>query len=286
MKRILKRWRWILALGALIGITLGTWAVWWEPADLQVTRECLAIPWKLKNPLRVAILTDIHTGAPFNGLSKLRAVVKRTNAEQPDVTFILGDLVVHGVVGGSFVSPEDISAELKGLRAPGGVFAVLGNHDVWLDAPRVRRSLENAAIEVVEDRAVKVAIGTESIWIAGVTDYWTQPHDVKAALSAVNDDSPVLVVTHNPDIFPDVPPRVTLTLAGHTHGGQVRLPIFGAPIVPSNYGQRFAAGHVVEDQRHLYIATGIGTSILPVRFRVPPTIPILTLTSDCRSGLH
>ena len=83
-----------------------------------------------------------------------------------------------------------------------------------------------------------------------------------------------------PDIFPDVPARVTLTLAGHTHGGQVRFPLVGAPIVPSRFGQRFAAGHVVEGGRHLFVATGIGTSILPVRFRVPPAVTILTIGSS------
>ncbi len=84
-------------------------------------------------------------------------------------------------------------------------------------------------------------------------------------------------LTHNPDVFPKVPDRVTLTLAGHTHGGQVRLPLIGPPVVPSQFGQRFAAGHVVEGGRHLFVATGVGTSILPVRFRVPPAVTVLTL---------
>lgn len=89
--------------------------------------------------------------------------------------------------------------------------------------------------------------------------------------------SPVILITHNPDIFPDVPPRVSLTLAGHTHGGQVNLPLLGRPIVPSNFGQRYASGHVVEDGRHLFVSDGTGTSIIPARFRVPPAIVILTL---------
>jgi predicted MPP superfamily phosphohydrolase len=87
----------------------------------------------------------------------------------------------------------------------------------------------------------------------------------------------VLLITHNPDLFPEVPDRVMLTLAGHTHGGQVRLPLIGAPIVPSAYGQRFVAGHIVERGRHLFVSTGIGTSDIPVRFGVPPAIFVLTL---------
>jgi predicted MPP superfamily phosphohydrolase len=229
----------------------------------------------------VAIISDLHTGSPFNGLDKLRPIVDRINAARPDATFILGDLVIQDVVGGSFVPPEDIAAELKRLRAPLGVFAVLGNHDVWLDAPRVRNALQGAGIPVLEDRAIKVTAGEQSLWLVGLSDYWTQGHDLKTALNGVNGDSPVILLTHNPDIFPDVPSRVSVTLAGHTHGGQVLLPVVGAPRVPSKFQQRFAAGHIVEDSRHLYVATGIGTSILPVRFRVPPTIPILTITDTC-----
>jgi predicted MPP superfamily phosphohydrolase len=96
----------------------------------------------------------------------------------------------------------------------------------------------------------------------------------------VSDDAPVIVFMHNPDLFPEIPARVTLTLAAHTHGGQVRLPFVGRPIVPSIYGQRYAAGHVVEDGRHLFVTTGLGTSIIPVRFLVPPVVDILELRPE------
>src|SRR5262249_45141714 len=137
--------------------------------------------------------------------------------------------------------------------------------------------LERNAVPVIEDTASRIATAAGPIWIAGVSDMWTERHDLAAALSAVKDDAPVILLTHNPDIFPLVPSRVALTLAGHTHGGQVRLPIVGRPIVPSRFGQRFAAGQIVENGRHLYVATGLGTSILPVRFRVPPAVAVLTL---------
>ena len=95
---------------------------------------------------------------------------------------------------------------------------------------------------------------------------------LSAALAAVPDEAPVLVFTHNPDLFPEIPERVSLTIAGHTHGGQVYLPGIGRPIVPSRYGERFAIGHVVERGRHLFVSSGLGTSILPVRFLVPPEV--------------
>jgi hypothetical protein len=119
--------------------------------------------------------------------------------------------------------------------------------------------------------------GRRRFWIAGVADLWTRPVNIPRALSGVPAEEPVLLLTHNPDVFPDVPARVALTLAGHTHGGQVALPFVGRPILPSRYGQRYAYGLVVEEGRALFVSPGIGTSLLPVRFRVPPEISIVTL---------
>jgi predicted MPP superfamily phosphohydrolase len=115
--------------------------------------------------------------------------------------------------------------------------------------------------------------------LVGIRDFWG-PHDARRALAQVTNGDPVLVLTHNPDVFPEIPPRVSLTLAAHTHGGQVSLPLIGRPIVPSVFGQRYASGHVVEGGRHLFVTTGVGTSIIPVRFRVPPEISIVRLTPD------
>jgi predicted MPP superfamily phosphohydrolase len=176
------------------------------------------------------------------------------------------------------VPPEDIAIELKNLHASVGIFAVLGNHDGWLDHDRVQAALERNRIRVIEETAVKLDTAAGAFWLAGISDVWTGRHDIPAALKSVTDDAaPIILLTHNPDVFPWVPARVGLTLAGHTHGGQVRLPLIGRPVVPSRFGQRFAAGHIVEGGRQMYVATGLGTSILPVRFRVPPAITILAV---------
>ncbi len=167
--------------------------------------------------------------------------------------------------------PERIAQGLGRLRAPLGVFAVFGNHDWWLDEQRVRRSLETAGITVVEDGAVRV----RNFWLVGVSDYWEGAHDVARAMSGVTDSAAVIAFTHNPDIFPSIPSRVCLTLAGHTHGGQVALPVVGRPIVPSKYGERYAIGHIHEQGKQLFVTAGVGTSIIPVRFRVPPEIVFL-----------
>lgn len=268
----------VVACG-LLGLAI--WAFWAEPARLTIAEERITLRRSARGTIRIAILTDLHIGSPFNGIGKLRRAVERTNAARPDLVCVLGDLVIQGVVGGRFVSPEDIAAELRHLRAGAGVFAVLGNHDAWLDHDRVAKALERNGIVVLEESATRLWTPAGPVWLAGISDLWTGAHDIDAALAEVKaGDGPVILMTHHPDVFPTVPDRVALTLAGHTHGGQVRLPLLGRLIVPSKFGERFAAGHVIEGGRHLFVATGMGTSILPVRFRVPPSVTMLTVVFE------
>jgi predicted MPP superfamily phosphohydrolase len=250
-----------------------------EPGRVVMREIPLAIPrWPAAiGPLRIAAIADVHTGAPHVTLAALRAVVARTNAAHPDLVVLLGDYVIHGVVGGRFVPPEPTVAVLRQLRAPFGVFAVLGNHDWWYDGVRVGHAFTDAGIPVLDDEAVSVSTRGGPLWIAGLGDAWTRPASLRRALAAVPAGAPVILLTHNPDVFVSVPDRVLLTLAGHTHGGQVNLPLFGRLIVPSAYGQRFAIGHVREGGRDLFVTPGIGTSIVPVRFRVPPEVSVLTV---------
>jgi hypothetical protein len=264
----------------LTGLVLAVWAFAAEPASLRVREYPLEIPgWPAgRAGMRIALIADLHVGSPFNGPGKLEEVVARTNAAQPDLVLIAGDLVIQDVMGGEFVPPEAIAPVLGRLRAPLGVYAVLGNHDWWLNAQRVSRALTRAGIPVLEDRAVEISRGGPPFWLVGISDYWEGRHDVRGALSQAADGAPVLAFTHNPDLFPEVPARVSLTLAGHTHGGQVYLPLLGRLIVPSRYGARYAIGHVVEGDRHLFVTSGVGMSILPVRFLVPPEISIVRLS--------
>jgi uncharacterized protein len=263
----------------LVIVCLGAWSVLIEPGRLVVTEATLSLPAWPKDvpPLKVALLSDLHTGAPHVGPDKLDRIVALTNAQQPDLVVLLGDYVVHGVIGGRSVAPEVTAERLTALRAPLGVFAVLGNHDWWYDGPRVTEAFRAAGIVVLENESVRIQHGGRALWLAGLGDVMTRGAQPDRAIVPVPSSDPVIVLSHNPDVFPMIPQRVAVTLAGHTHGGQVNLPFLGRPIVPSTYGQRYAAGHIVEDGRHLFVTTGIATSIIPVRFRVPPEIAIVLL---------
>jgi hypothetical protein len=264
----------LLLTAATVVVVLAAWGFWWEPQQLVSHEVRLQLPCWSTGPVRVAVVSDLHIGSPFTNVEKLRLVVDRVNAWHPDMIVLLGDFVVTHMIGSKFVSPETIASELARLDAPLGVFAILGNHDRWLSAPRVASALRSAHIHVIDDTAWRVG----SFWLVGVSDFREGPHDVNGALRNVTDSAPVIVITHNPDVFPLIPNRVCLTLAGHTHGGQVAIPLVGRLIVPSKYGQRYAIGHIRERGRDLFVTSGVGTSLIPVRFRVPPEIVFLEIT--------
>ncbi len=273
----------LLALSVLFiaAAGLAAWAFWIEPSRLVTER--VTLDWKPEagRGLRIALMSDLHVGSPHMDLERLADVVETVNRESPDLILLAGDyLVGHPVTdpaGKTVVPPESIASELGKLRARLGVIAVLGNHDWWYSGATVRQALEAHGITVLENQAAPYHTGAGTLWIAGLGELWLRMSDVKAALREVAEGEPVILLTHNPDIFPSVPAGVNLVLAGHTHGGQVKLPLLGAPVVPSQYGQRYAAGYIQENGRRMFVTTGVGTSILPVRFRVPPEIVILTL---------
>jgi uncharacterized protein len=265
--------------GALVVLAAAVWGFVVEPNRLVMHEVRLALPrWPAAlDGLRVAVVADIHAGAPWIDDAKVRRVVAEVNQAHPDLVVLLGDFVTRGVVGGHPVAPERTAEALAGLHTPLGVIAILGNHDWWYDGTRVRRALEDSGIRVLENAALRLEWKGAPVWLLGLADLWTRKPDVVGPLRDIPEDEPIIVLTHNPDVFPRVPPRVALTLAGHTHGGQVVLPVFGRLLVPSRFGQRYAIGLVEEGGRRLFVTPGIGTSIVPVRFGVPPEISLLTL---------
>jgi len=205
--------------------------------------------------------------------------VQLTNSQKPDLIVLLGDYIQGGRRSREhLVEPEITAAQLKNLQAPLGVYAVLGNHDWWYGGQRVRRAFENEGIKILEDELAELSWRGHSFWLVGLADLWTRPQHVAQTVAKAPPGATVLAITHNPDIFPEVPQSVPLLLAAHTHGGQVNLPLIGTPVVPSDFGSKYTAGHLFENGHHLFVTTGVGTSIIPVRFRVPPEVAILTVT--------
>lgn len=297
-----RRRRVILAGGIVVlctGLMLGIYAFFVEPNSLVVNTASVDVA-KL-NPsfvgLRIVAISDIHGGSNFIDEAKIEQVVRAANAQKPDLIVLLGDYVSQEETGPIQNRPlkmpvEVVARPLAGLKAKYGVFAVIGNHDDWYGGKEVKDALEKVGIPVLVDEVRSVEIRGQKLNLAGVRDYMGIASeaqftvDIRNLLSGVEGD--VVVLSHNPDVADLisgerlVSKNLRLLIAGHTHGGQVRLPVVGSPIVPSSFGQTFALGHVKYKGLDVFVTTGVGTSILPVRFRVPPEITVLTLAA-CRT---
>jgi uncharacterized protein len=266
----------------LVGLAAAAYrALWWEPRHVRLTSRRLALPrWPDRlDGLHVAVIADLHTGAPHVSLSKVERVVARVNAERPDLVALLGDYVDPRVAGATPVPAAAVASALGRLRAPLGVVGVLGNHD-WVEGGReLAAALREAGVTVLENAAAPVGRG---LWVAGVADAGKRHPDLEAALAAPPADAPVVLLSHSPDVFPKVPERVALTVSGHTHGAQVDLPLVRDRVTPSRYGAHYAGGVFEEGERVLFVSRGVGTSGLPVRFRAPPEVALLELTGRGR----
>ena len=167
---------------------------------------------------------------------------------------------------------------LAGLRAPHGVAAVLGNHDHWESAPLLREAFAAHGISEWCNAGRWIERGGERVWFCGADDLWEGQPDLPRALEGVGADDCAVLLAHNPDFaerFRDR--RVRLMLSGHTHGGQVRLPYFGAPIIPSIHGRKYEMGLVNGPVCPVYVTRGVGVIFPPVRFRCPPEVALLRL---------
>ena len=291
--------QWLLSLGA-VGVAVSAYGIVVEPLLRQrVTRYDVKLRrWPDDLQLKIAVIADLHACKPWMTVGRINSIVEQTNDLNADVIVLLGDYVAglrHYRTGE--VHSDEWSKALAGLKAPLGAHAILGNHEWWEDHTAQenghgpvfgRLALERVGIPVYENDAVRLTKSGRPFWLAGLGDQIAfipsrrrYPNrrigvdDLDATLRKVPDGDPVILLAHEPDILPRVPERVSLVLSGHTHGGQVRL--FGwSPVVPSRYGNRYAYGHVRE-QCDLIVSGGLGCSIAPVRFGVPPEIVLVSI---------
>lgn len=265
----------------------------------QVTRYALSPSgWTPGLSLRVAVIADIHACEPWMSVSRITRICRQANELHADIILLLGDYVTGINLATDQVHSSEWSAALGTLSAPLGVHAILGNHDYWEDrtfqtdptvTPFAIKALREAGISTYVNNAVRLEKDGHAFWLAGLGDQMallpgktfgrarmSGIDDLEATLAPVDDQSPVLLMAHEPDIFPRVNDRVSLTLSGHTHGGQVNL--FGwRPVSGSIGSRRYPAGYFNEDGRELIVSRGLGCSILPVRVGSRPEILLLEL---------
>ena len=246
-----------------------------EPHGFQVTRPTIPVnnlpsAW---DGVRIAQITDIHVGR-FSDLDDARRIVEMTNDLSPDIVVLTGDYVSRAdAISRALVEVfRDLRTKWK--------FAVLGNHDHWSNAKAVIASLETAGIPMLINSHRILDRRNQSLCIAGVDDLWssTPGPDVVQALSGVPREIPRILLSHNPDYAERLPssPRVDLMLSGHTHGGQVKLPLLGAMRLPINHS-KYAEGLVPAPHCAVFVSRGLGMVGVPIRFNCRPELPLITL---------
>lgn len=230
--------------------------------------------WTL-DPIRIVFFADNHLSPAPEELEKLRKLVFDVNELKPDLILIGGDYVAkrHAYQG---AKPEDIAFELAKLEAPLGRYAVLGNHDHWHGEKRFIFAFASEGVPLIDDKSLTLEFKGKKFTLNGAHDIWSKGlHRWDKILP--EGDLPRIVLTHGPDAFDSMPEPTALALAGHTHGGQIRLPFIGSPVVPSYFGQRYVYGIVREGRNTIYVTSGIGTSIIPFRLLRPAEVAIITL---------
>lgn len=269
---------------ALLVLSLAAWVVLIEPRWVAHREISVDVPhWKGPPGLKVAVASDWHfTKRPLwrvMTVERARAIVREINAAQPDVILIPGDLIAeHNYKPDFAATPEDeIAGVLGELKAPLGVYAALGNHDWWHDGPRFATALERRGIKVLENDAQ--LLKGMPIWVVGIGDDMTGHSNPRTAIKKLPPGAHSLVLMHDPASLMDLPPVRGLVVAGHTHGGQVSLPFVGALIVPGDAPKDWAYGWVEHGDNRMYVTSGLGVSILPVRFNMRPEWVMFTLNA-------
>jgi predicted MPP superfamily phosphohydrolase len=276
---------WMLAGLVAVAWLPGVWSVFIEPETLVVRHVTVTSPLWSGPPVRLGLIADSHVGAPHMSAARMTKIVARMNAEHPDLVLLLGDYV-----GGHdrlvVRSPAKNSQILQGiaafqtLKAPLGVVGVLGNHDVWYNTGALRKAVQAAGVTVLESSATVIHRPGGDFWVAGLTDLDAMRPDIslRRAYASVPAGAPSILIAHEPDAFliPHAP--YAFMAAGHTHCGQVNLPWLSGIAINSYIERQFPCHLYTRGGQPLYVSGGLGVSGLPIRFRAPPELNIITLS--------
>ncbi len=243
---------------------------WIEDKQLIIIDD--NIPHQLEGT-RIVFISDIHHG-PFFSLARLRDFVQRVNGLQPDLIILGGDYIYRSE---DYIKP--CFNALKHLEAPFGVYAVLGNHDHWKDAPLIRNEIIDAGFYLLDNKAYWIDKGEDRIKLGGVGDYFEDVQDINPTIEDVTADDFVILVSHNPDYVEHiVTDKINFVFAGHTHGGQITFLGIWTPFISSQYGQKHRAGLVETAYTRVFISHGVGTVIVPMRLFTRPQIIVAELS--------
>jgi uncharacterized protein len=262
---------------ALLGTAILVKGYWNATRDPIIHRASVSVAnWpEGQAPIKVLLLSDIHVAGPDMPPERLERLVKQFNRLKPDLVLIAGDLVSEKRVATHIYTPKQVVAPLAGLKAPLGVIVAPGNHDHWFDPDALTEELKAIGLTVLQNEAVKRG----PIIVGGIDDDYSHHDDIPWTYRAMDHlgEDPRILVTHSPDVVPDLPLPVTAVFAGHTHCGQIAFPLVGAITYVSRYGDRFACGDINDKGQRVFVGAGLGTSILPLRYGAPPDAWLVTL---------
>jgi uncharacterized protein len=272
-----RRWRRWLLLAALFGLLLlgrGLWNASADPIVRTATVELADWPERTP-PMRVLLVSDTHVAGPDMPPERLAAIMRRFNKLKPDLILLAGDFHSGKTLSTRHYSAAELTAPFAEAKARYGVIAVLGNHDYWFQPEPIAKGMKAAGVTVLRNQAVRRG----PLIIGGVDDEVTNHDNLKRTYAAMDalGAGPRILTTHSPDIVPDLPAPVDVVFAGHTHCGQIALPLVGALSYASAYGDRFACGDMTDGTQRLFVGAGLGTSILPLRYGVPPDVWLVTM---------
>jgi predicted MPP superfamily phosphohydrolase len=277
---------------AIAFIWLAAVAFWFEPRSLTLTQLDVQVPsWpKDSAPLRVVLLSDLHIDDVHMKPERVRDIARRVKALDPDLVLLAGDYIGGNVFKGRkefgarpMRSAKEIALDEEGLRTLGtfqaryGVYAIMGNHDCWWDCDTVRQILAGTSVHFLENQAAHIERPGGDVWIAGIEDGQTQHPDFPGTAAQIPPGAATLTLTHNPGLFDWPADHAPILLAGHTHAGQVRLPLIGAIVRVCRHTEDTADGFEVINGRILIVTRGLGSSGIPVRLNAPPQIMLLTV---------